>query len=134
MPVLFSPVALFFLARARRSSSVTEYKMAYGLVLISAAASVTAYFTGPPAAEWLSGVLTLDQVWIEDHALWGRVAFTIMALAGAASLVALLAYWQDEQPHASLPWVVGGLTLLAFAAMVWTAHLGGLIRRPELRF
>ena len=34
MPVLFSPVALFFLARARRSSSVTEYKMAYGLVLI----------------------------------------------------------------------------------------------------
>ena len=76
----------------------------------------------------------LDQEQVENHGLWGRISFTIMAIAGVAALMTLIAYLQEEEPHPLLLRIVLGLTLIGFTSSVWTAHLGGILRRPELGF
>ncbi|MEC9477043.1 MAG: hypothetical protein VX764_08405 [Planctomycetota bacterium] len=134
VPVLICPVALFFLIRAARSGSESDFKIGNALVLISAIAAVIAYFTGVSAAEWLDGIIELDQEQVEDHGLWGRISFTIMAIVGVVSLMAIIAFLQEEKPHPSLPRIILGLTLIGFACSAWTAHLGGILRRPELGF
>ncbi|MGE4619206.1 MAG: hypothetical protein AAEJ04_05290, partial [Planctomycetota bacterium] len=108
IPVLLSPVALFFLIRAMRSSATTDFKLAHSFVLICAIASIVAYLTGPTAAEWLAERIDMIQEQVENHGLWGRISFTVMVLAGAASLIAILAYLQGEEPHPWLAHVVFG--------------------------
>ena len=66
VPVLLSPVALYFLIRTIRSSTEVDFKIGNTLVLISAIGAVIAYFTGTGAAEWLEGVIELDQEQVED--------------------------------------------------------------------
>jgi len=134
IPVLFSPLALIFLFRAMRSKTVSDYQLAYSFVIIVALTSTVSYFTGQGAAEWLTDILTLEQNLLEDHALWGRVAFTILLLAGVMALIAVLAYFQEEEPHSSLPWAIAMLMFISTIILIWTAHLGGLLRRPELVF
>lgn len=134
IPVLLCPVAMFFLVRALRSSSDTDFKIAHGFVLICSIAAVIAYFTGGTAAEWLAEIIDIDQEQMENHGLWGRISFTIMSLAGAASLVAVIAYMQGEKPQPLVPRIVLGLLVLGFISLTWTAHLGGILRRPELGF
>ncbi|MAW76177.1 MAG: hypothetical protein VYD70_02675 [Planctomycetota bacterium] len=134
IPVLLCPVALFFLIRAIRSSAVADSKIGHVFVLICAIATVIAYFTGTSSAEWLDGIIQLDQEQVENHGLWGRISFTIMAIAGVAALMTLIAYLQEEEPHPLLLRIVLGLTLIGFTSSVWTAHLGGILRRPELGF
>jgi hypothetical protein len=132
VPVVLTPIALALLVRAMRSSSETDFKLAYAVVLGVAVLSVAAYVTGPMAADWLNEEIALEIGRTEDHALWGRAAFTTSALGGAAALVALSAFRQEEEPHKALPWVVAMLTTITLCLLIWTAHLGGLIRRPEL--
>ncbi|MEL6822758.1 MAG: hypothetical protein AAFP70_13430 [Calditrichota bacterium] len=134
VPVLFSPLALFFLVRAMRSKAIPDYQLAYSFVIIAALTSAAAYFTGPGAADWLSEILTLEQNLLEDHALWGRVAFTVMLIAGVMALMAILAYFQEETPHPALSWGIAVLIFISSLMLIWTAHLGGLLRRPELVF
>jgi hypothetical protein len=132
VPVVLTPVALWLLVRAVRSVSEYDFKIAYGMVLIVAVFSVLAYVTGPMAADWLNEEIALEAARSEDHALFGRAAFTVTSLAGAAALVALLSYLQEEEPQRWLPWTVAGFLVIALVLLIWTAHLGGLIRRPEL--
>ena len=134
VPVLLCPVALFFLIRATRSATESDFKIGNAFVLISAIAAVIAYFTGTSAAEWLDGIIELDQEQVEDHGLWGRISFTVMAIAGVGSLMAIIAFLQQEKPHPLLPRIILGLTLIGFSCCAWTAHLGGILRRPELGF
>ena len=133
-PVVLTPVGVILVVRAIRSQRVADLKVAYVIILIAAIGAIVAYLTGPTAADWLQQVIKLDQDSVEDHGVWGRAAFTVMVLAGAGSLLALIAYLQEEEPHPAIPWVVTGLSLIGLGLLVWTAHLGGLLRRPELGF
>lgn len=134
VPVLLCPIALFYLIRSVRSSDESDFKTGNTFVLISAIAAVIAYFTGASAAEWLAGIIELDQEQVENHGLWGRISFTVMAIAGVSSLMTIIAFLQEEKPHPLLPRITLGLTLIGFACTAWTAHLGGILRRPELGF
>ena len=134
VPVILTPVGLLLLFRATRSARESDFKLAYTVILVASIAAIVAYLTGPQAAEFLQEIIELDQDSVEDHGLWGRVAFTVMVLAGAGALLAIIAYLQEEEPHAAIAWVVIGLSILATGLLIWTAHLGGLLRRAELTF
>lgn len=134
VPVILAPLGAFVLIMAIKSHSRREFKFAYSLILISTALSGLAYFTGPLAAEFLDPITSISQDALENHALWGRIAFTLMMMAGAGALIPILNYLQEEEPHPLLVYAVLTLTMLSFAMLVWTAHLGGLLRRPELAF
>lgn len=132
VPVILTPVSLFLLVKSVRSKVDSDFITAYIFVLLCAVSSVIAYITGPLAAEFLVNHVTFDQELLEAHALWGRISFTIMLLAGVAALIPLLNYLQEESPSLWLPYVVLFLTGLSLAALLWSAHLGGMLRRPEL--
>lgn len=101
-------------------------------ILIAVVASIT-YFTGPPTAEWVKTHFeTYSKDLVENHALWGRMGFTTSILNGLISIMAISNYLQGEKPHKSIPYIVLLMGLLTAGIFIYTAQLGGLIRRPDL--
>jgi hypothetical protein len=103
------------------------------LSIIISLFSFGAYFTGPETAEWVKNLSTsYPQKLIENHALWGRFGFIGSVLTALLSLMALANYAQEEEPHKSILWILFVILILNFLIFIYTAHLGGMIRRPDL--
>lgn len=94
-----------------------------------------AYFTGPATAEWVKEEISnYSKNLVENHALWGRVGFIMSILTGILGIVAITNYAQDEKPHQAIPWILFFILLINVLVFTYTAHLGGLIRRPDLQY
>lgn len=104
----------------------------WGNILLAVAASI-AYFSGPATAEWVQQqVSNYSKDLIENHALLGRIGFTTSILSGVLGIMAVANYAQGEKPHKSIPWILVFILLITLLLFAYTAHLGGLIRRPDL--
>ncbi len=103
-----------------------------GLIFLAAIAGI-AYYTGPETADWTKQVLSdFPQDQVEDHALWGRVAMVIQVIAGFVGIMGWASILQEEQPDRRIYWIVLVLLLANTLVMLYTAHLGGMIRRMDL--
>ena len=132
-PVLGTPLLLFLGWKAVRSKSIRNYKTFYWLTLITSLLTVAVYFTGPQTAEWIkTNLLEYPKELVETHALWGRFAFIGSVFSGILGLMAIMNYAQDEKPHKSIPWILIIVLVLNVFVLMYTAHLGGMIRRPDL--
>jgi hypothetical protein len=135
VPAMGCVIVAIFLALAMRWQDERLQKICFGGFIVSAIFAAIAYYTGPNSVEYMQ---TLDS-WNEAvnaqaelHALWGQGAFLGMVVLGLGSMMALLGYVQGQPPS---KWLVRGLllaSLVLFAVLVWTAHEGGVIRRPEM--
>lgn len=110
-----------------------SWKTTYtGLIVLGTIAGI-AYFTGPEAADWTKQVLdNYPQDHVENHALWGRVAFVIQVIAALIGIMGWASILQEETPHKSIPLILKVLLVTNTLVMIYTAHLGGLIRRMDL--
>lgn len=128
-----SPLVLIMGWKAIRSKKTTDYKKFYwGSLLLAIVASI-AYFTGPSTADWVKEHIAIySKELVENHALCGRFGFTSSILSGVLSIMAIANYAQKEKPHKAIPWMVFFIILLNILIFSYTAHLGGLIRRPDL--
>jgi len=124
---------LFYAWKAIQSQATKDYKYVYwGSIVIALLTSIS-YFTGPTTADWIKEhITTYSKDLIENHAIWGRVAFIISILSGVLGIMALANYAQDEKPPKAIPWILIVLFFINVLVLVYTAHLGGLIRRPDL--
>ena len=103
-----------------------------GLIVLAVISSI-AYFTGPEAADWTKEVLTsFPQDHVEDHALWGRIAFVIQGIAGLLGVMGWASILQEETPDRRIAGVVIALLITNTLVLLYTAHLGGFIRRMDL--
>jgi hypothetical protein len=103
-----------------------------GLIILAAIAGI-AYFTGPETAEWTKQILaSFPQDRVEDHAFWGRIAFVIQVVAGLIGIMAWSSILQEEQPDRRIPGLLLVLLIINTLVMLYTAHLGGMIRRMDL--
>jgi uncharacterized membrane protein len=103
-----------------------------GVLVLGIVASI-AYYTGPQAADYTKQILdSYSQDLVEDHALWGRVAFVIQVVAALLGIMGWASILQEEKPYGKLPLLLGVLMLLNTVVIFYTAHLGGLIRRLDL--
>jgi uncharacterized membrane protein len=130
-PVFGCLAALPMLLIAEIRNSDLLRKIACWYLLASAAAACGAYFTGPGALELLEQFADTDQEIVEAHALLGRASFVGMIILGAAALIALLQYMQEDRCTA---WLRGGLIALVLAhiaLLAVTSRQGGMIRHPE---
>lgn len=103
-----------------------------GLILLGIS-SALAYFTGPEAADWIKAILpSYSQELVEDHALWGRASFVILVIAAFIGIMGLASTLQDEKPYAQIPIILIVLLAINTILILYTAHLGGMIRRLDL--
>lgn len=92
-----------------------------------------AYFTGPDTADWLQNLpQSFDKELIENHALWGRFAFITAILTGLLGLMNHVQKNEEGHPAKTLYLIQFFLVLLSLVLFIYTAHLGGAIRRPDL--
>ncbi len=92
-----------------------------------------AYFTGPGTADWLQNLSqTFDKELIENHALLGRFAFIAAILTGLLGLMNRVQKNEEGHPVKTLYFLQFILVILSLGLFIYTAHLGGAIRRPDL--
>ena len=110
-----------------------QWKGNYSGLLILGIIAGIAYFTGPVAADWTKLALdSFPQDHVENHALWGRVAFIIQVIAALIGIMGWASILQEERPYPRIPIILMVLLITNTLVMVYTAHLGGLIRRMDI--
>lgn len=133
LPVVLCPVALCLMAYAQWRREDGVLKVGYVLLIVAAAMSTVAFYSGPSAYDLLRDQLTQEKALVEDHAVAARAAFLCVLLAGVLALQALLQFFQEEPPARWLRWTLLGATLLSCYLLAWSAHLGGQVSHPEIR-
>jgi bacteriorhodopsin len=102
------------------------------LIIVGIVAGI-AYFTGPEAADWVKVALdSYSQDLVEDHALWGRVSFVIQVITALVGVMGWASIVQEETPDKRISIILIVLLTINTIVMLYTAHLGGLIRRIDL--
>jgi hypothetical protein len=110
-----------------------QWKGNYSILIVLGLIAASAYFTGPEAAEWIKQIIpSYSQDLVEDHALWGRIAFVIQVIAALIGIMGWASILQEEMPHNKIPVILIILLVVNTLVMLYTAHLGGLIRRIDL--
>lgn len=109
-----------------------KWKGTYSALIILGFIAGIAYFTGPEAADWTKLVLaSYPQDLVENHALWGRIAFVIQVIAALIGIMGWASILQEEKPDKRIPIILIVLLITNTLVMVYTSHLGGLIRRMD---
>jgi hypothetical protein len=135
VPAMACLFAAILLALAMRWNDVRLQKFCFLTYIGSAIFAAIAYYSGPDSVEYMQSLDSWNEavnVQAELHALWGQGSFLGMVVLGLGSMMALLGYVQGQPPS---KWLVRGLLLaglVLFVVLVWTAHEGGVIRRPEM--
>ena len=110
-----------------------SWKGTYSGLIILAIITAIAYLTGPETAEWTKQVLApFPQEQVEDHAIWGRIAFVIQGIAGFLGIMAWASILQEEKPDSRIASMLILLLTINTFIIMYTAHLGGFIRRLDL--
>ena len=92
-----------------------------------------AYSTGPETVEHTKqvvGAYSQDQV--EWHALWGRIVLILQVIAGLLGVMGLASILQEETPDRRIYLILLILSVTNSFIVLYTAHLGGFIRRADL--
>jgi uncharacterized membrane protein len=132
--VIGTPWLLYrVIAKRRESLDSNPWKGNYTALIILGVVATIAYFTGPKAADYTKLVLDpYPQDRIENHALWGRVAFVIQGIAALIGIMGWASILQEEKPDKRIGIILIVLLAINTLVMIYTAHLGGFIRRMDL--
>ena len=132
IPVVVPPfiALLFSVALWRRSRELAEAGL-WGLVIV-AVLTTLAFKTGGPAAKAMRGIPGVERSVIRDHSHAADKGFWGMELLGILGLFGLWRLRQSGVTSARLSAASLIGTLAISGWMAWVAHLGGLIRHPEI--
>lgn len=136
LPVIGTPIVLYLVLKSIKEDTTTIlWKRIYSLLILLAILVSISYFSGPTTAEWIKEQLDhYPKALVENHALWGRIAFTIQVMLGVLGIMGLSNNLQGGQPIKKLPWIILILLAVNTLILIYTAHLGGMIRRPDFIF
>lgn len=134
--VLGTPWLLYRVFTQRKEQlDSKQWKNTYSFLIVFGGIAAIAYFTGPNTTDWVK--LTLDsypQDHVENHALWGRMAFVLQVIIALIGVMGWASILQEEKPDKKIFFVLITLLLINSLILLYTAHLGGLIRRMDLLF
>lgn len=102
-----------------------------GVLCVAAVLALPAYFSGESAEEAVEHLAGVSESLMESHEDLARVATILMELVGFSALLSVwgaLQKWRTGLVKGTLV-----LAVLTSGTLIWTAHLGGLIRHSELR-
>ena len=125
---------LVILLFALRSGSGEVYRLAYGFLFGTAAVALVAFLSGPAAYDALAvSFPLLEKPFVEEHAVLGNAAFIVLILVAVIAFASLRSRPKGAAPTRLERRVLLLGLLVACVLLVWSAHLGGLIRHPEIR-
>ncbi len=135
LPVIGCMGVFILLLAAHWKKDEFLFKLSYSLLLFCTVSCVVAYYSGPAAYHFLeeSAAPNFSEAEAEVHATVGQAAFAGMMVLGVAVLAAMFEFWQGEKPSSWHRRVILLLTFILCFVFIWAAHLGGQVRRPELR-
>lgn len=125
------------------SAALTVYGLARGsdelkkaglwAFVLAGLSALPAFWTGEPAEEVIEHLEGVSEELIHEHEEAAEKALAAALVLGAAALAFLAAAWRTKALSSKAAPVVLALSAPVFAVVAWAAHLGGLIRHPELR-
>ncbi len=133
LPVVGVPVAIALLALGHLGDHEILVRVGYALLILCGVFSIVAFYSGPSAFELLEEQLAPEKEQVEQHAVIARAAFIGAILVGVVAIQALLQFVQEEPPARWLRVTIFSGALVVCYLLVWSAHLGGGIRHPEVR-
>lgn len=133
LPVMGALFSLLLLSWAIIRRSPELLKTALVAVLLAGLSSIPAYMTGEPAEHVIEGMPGVDEAFIDEHESMGKFALTSGIVMAVAAAIALGIGFLNPNRLILGALVVWLLNALVFGVMGYTAHLGGMIRHPEIR-
>ncbi len=132
--VLGTPWLAFRVLAFRKAPMDTKpWKGTFSGLIILAMITTVAYLTGPETANWTKqAILSFPQEQVENHALWGRIAFVIQVITGLIGVMGWATILQEEKPDRRIYSFLMVLLIINTFIILYTAHLGGMIRRIDL--
>ncbi len=132
LPVMGSLFTLGLLMWGLLRKNHEIQKVAMGAMVLVAITAWMAFLTGEPAEEVAEGFPNFEEAWVEPHEHFAEYALYASQVLGLLALTGLIL--TRGRP---VPLGLAGLVLLAnlgvAGVMGYTAHLGGMIRHPEIR-
>ena len=114
------------------SLNAKPWKQTFSALILLTILTTIAYLTGPETAEWTKQVLDpFPQDQVENHALWGRIAFVTQGITGLLGVMGWASILQEEEPDRRILGILITLLTVNTFVIMYTAHLGGLIRRMD---
>lgn len=111
------------------------WKETYSATILIGVLATIAYFSGPEAADYLkANVNSYPQDLVENHALWGRIAFVIQVITALIGIMGWASILQEEKPDSRIWIILIALLTANSLVMIYASHLGGQIRRLDLMF
>ncbi len=133
LPVMGALFSLLLLGWGLIRRSTEIQKVALIAVLLTGLSSVPVYLTGGSAEEVVEHMAGVDEASLEEHESIGKFALWCGVGLAVAAAVALGVAMRNPgwlTLGAAVVWVANALV---FGVMGYTAHLGGLIRHPEIK-
>lgn len=132
LPVVGVPFAAILLLAGIVGKSHTLWLTSCWALVATMILAAFPYFSGPSAYSWLAERPEIEPSLVESHAIVARGASLGLVVLGALALSAILREWQGEVGGRIFKVLLLVGAILISYALGWSAHLGGLIRHPEL--
>ena len=131
LPVVAMLASLVLMAIALLRDADGLARTSIGIAAFGTLFAAPAYFSGPDAMEVAKQFTEIDEHLVEQHAILAKAAFFASVLFAA---IAIKVWWDATGGQIGKGARIGMLCALLVIAwlMAWTAHLGGLIRHPEI--
>lgn len=132
LPVVGLPFAVVLLTVGAARRSETLWRAGAVMLVSTVALTGLPYFSGPPAYELLESRSSVTEESVERHAVVARAFSLGFVVLGCVAASDLLRGREGEPPSRRLRIaILAGAVLIAYG-FAWVAHLGGLVRRPDL--
>jgi hypothetical protein len=134
LPVMGALLGALVLAAGWVLKNGTVRRTGVALLAFSALATLPAYFSGEEAEEVIEHLPGVSEALIHDHEEAAELALVAMAVLGGLSALTLLSgFLKKLDLEKKLQILCLVLALISFGVVANAAHLGGLIRHPEIR-
>ena len=132
LPVVGILAATVMMTLALIRNSEFMARTAIGLVVFGALLAAPAYFSGPYANDVVKRFTPIDDHLVEQHALIAKAAFFATVLLAAIAIKIWCDARGGETGKGTRIGLLCAMLVIAWL-MAWAAHLGGIIRHPEIR-
>lgn len=122
-------VPLLVAALWRKSSELRSAALI--LLVLAAVVSIPAFLSGEPAEEVIEHMPGVSGRLIHEHEEAGEFALILSGILGLGALVTLVLQ-KKRQLHTGVFAAIAAMGLVSLLAFVRTAHLGGVVRHPEI--